>query len=825
MSVSLGDLIASVRVDGSKVGPGLKDSEDEVRASGGRIAGIAKAAFAAAGAAGAVALAVGVSTNLKLDTARATLQAQLGTTAAVSERYGKIAGDLYKNAYGDSIAGVSDAVRLVIQNINGMSSATTASVKTVTAQVISLSQAFGQDLAGTTRAIDQMMRTGLASSAQNALDILTKGFQMGNDEAGDMLDTITEYGTQFRKLGLDGATAMGLISQGLKAGARDSDVVADAIKEFSIRAVDGSKLTADGFKAVGLNAKNMSAQIAKGGPTAAAALDLTLQKLAGIKDPAARAQAAVALFGTQAEDLGDALLALDPSSAVQAMGDVGGAAAKMDKDIGNTAENRLESFKRKTEEQIAKLTELPGGLGTAGAAVVTYGGSFLTVIGPIGAMIAAQKAATAASVAAGTAQQKGAIKSAAVAVGSAAKSVGSYVAMRTAATVAYLQIQAGAVRSAAATSAAWVASTARQGAAWTVTAARAVASATMTAAAWVASTAVAIASTIAAAAVVVAGWTMMGLRALASAAQMALAWLIALGPIGIVIALVAAVVAAIILNWDTVKSWTIATWNAIQAVISAVWGFIVSVITTYLNIVQAVISAVWGFIVGLITGYMNLVRTVISTVWGAIVAVVRTYINMVMAVIGGIASIPGKIGGWFNSAKSAAVNALSSLISWVTGVPGKLLSALGNLGSLLAGAGRDLMAGLLNGIVSGFKAILDKVSGMADKIKSLKGPKDYDLALLVPAGNWIMAGLDKGLAQGTTRVMSRVAGIAGNISDVMNTGLPTKPLLGMNAASNGRSVMGGAAAPTIHIEHYQEANGGDPRKTSEELYMLIKARG
>jgi hypothetical protein len=98
------------------------------------------------------------------------------------------------------------------------------------------------------------MRTGLAKNAQDALNIVTVGFQAGDDKAGDFLDTLNEYGTQFRKLGLDGKEATGLISQGLKAGARDGDLVADALKEFSIRAVDGSKTTKKGFEALGLSA-------------------------------------------------------------------------------------------------------------------------------------------------------------------------------------------------------------------------------------------------------------------------------------------------------------------------------------------------------------------------------------------------------------------------------------------------------------------------------------------------------------------------------------------------------------------------------------------
>ena len=58
--------------------------------------------------------------------------------------------------------------------------------------------------------------------------------------------------------------------------------------------------------------------------------DSIIQKLGGMlgagMDPAKQAEVAVGLFGTKAEDLGNTLMAMDPSTAVVAMGEVAGAA-------------------------------------------------------------------------------------------------------------------------------------------------------------------------------------------------------------------------------------------------------------------------------------------------------------------------------------------------------------------------------------------------------------------------------------------------------------------------------------------------------------------
>lgn len=319
---------------------------------------LSKGGLVAAGA--AVGLLIGaaitksVSDALDFSAANGKLQAQMGLSAQDAGRYGKIAGDLYSQNYGDSIDGVNDALRAVMQSGALAADATDQQIQGVTGSVLNLSTAFGVDATESANALGQMMRTGLAPDAQTALDIIYRGFQLGDDKAGDFLDTLNEYSTQFRKLGLNGADATGLISQGLQAGARDSDLVADAIKEFSIRAVDGSKTTQEGFQAIGKNAGQMAERIGAGGDVAKAALGEVLDGLRNIKDPTQQAQAATELFGTQAEDLGAALFALHPETAAAGLGQIGGAADQAGQAL-QTPSSRLEAFQRTLQTTIVDL--------------------------------------------------------------------------------------------------------------------------------------------------------------------------------------------------------------------------------------------------------------------------------------------------------------------------------------------------------------------------------------------------------------------------------------------------------------------------------------
>lgn len=342
---------------GSKFGGALEG----VKGTLGKLGGVAAGAGTAIAAGLAVATVAAMGLGKALQAANERTQAaqkaaaQLGPNPELYKTIGKIAGKVYGDGFTESIQDASIAVRDVIRNKLLPKDATDGAIADLTKRLSTVATLFEDSTEHVATSVSQMLRTGLVKDAGEALDILTAGLQQGGDKAQDLLDTFNEYGTQFRKFGLDAQTAMGLLVQGLGAGARDADVVADAIKEFSIRAVDGSKATADGFKALGLDAKAMATEIGKGGTSASAGLDTVLDKLREIKDPVKRAQVAVQLFGTQAEDLGAALFALDPSEAVKDLGDLEGASKNAGDAMSNNLGSQVDSIKRKFEMGLANI--------------------------------------------------------------------------------------------------------------------------------------------------------------------------------------------------------------------------------------------------------------------------------------------------------------------------------------------------------------------------------------------------------------------------------------------------------------------------------------
>ncbi|WP_051853085.1 phage tail tape measure protein [Streptomyces aureocirculatus] len=336
-------VIPSVRGIGDElrrqlVGPAGDAADAAGQESGSRFGDRWKAGLAVAGAAAGAVLVAATVSAVEKEKAGDRLAAQLGLSGKGAKRAGDVAGKLYSGAVVDSFEDGAAAVRAVMGSGLVDEKATGRAIESITTKVADLAGTFDQDLTGTANAAAQMIRTGLAKDGDQALDLLTKGFQSSADKAGDFLDTINEYGVQFRKAGLDGSTAVGLLNQAIKAGARDADIAADAVKEFSIRAVDGSDSSKAGFKALGLSASDMADRFAKGGKSANGVLDQTLDRLRGVKDPVKQSQIAVQLFGTQAEDLGEALYAMDPSSAAKDLGKFGGAAKKVGDTIrGNTS--------------------------------------------------------------------------------------------------------------------------------------------------------------------------------------------------------------------------------------------------------------------------------------------------------------------------------------------------------------------------------------------------------------------------------------------------------------------------------------------------------
>jgi phage-related minor tail protein len=384
VALNIGELVAYLRSDDSQLRQGLGRAQERVRGFGES----AKAGLATAGAAAGAMIGVGIAQNLDIGAGRAKLAAQLDLSKDDSARIGAVAGKVYANNFGENLDQINETIKAVGNNLGDVTRMSSSELQKVTQNALALSDVFGVEVTQSTEAAGKMIKNGLAKNSTEAFDIMTKGFQLGLDKSGDFLDTINEYSPQFSKLGIDGAHALTLLSAGLKAGARDTDTIADAFKEFSLRSIDGSKATVDGFKAIGLNATTTARDIAKGGPAAQAATMKTLQALNEIKDPIKQNAAGVALFGTQWEDT---LRQILPSiaGAEEGMDGLAGSTQRMSDVAGSSGKAKIETMKRSVEQWVQAQTSSSSALGTTAAALVAFAGPGFAMAGTLGQIVTA----------------------------------------------------------------------------------------------------------------------------------------------------------------------------------------------------------------------------------------------------------------------------------------------------------------------------------------------------------------------------------------------------------------------------------------------------
>lgn len=229
---------------------------------------------------------------------------------------------------------------------------------------------------------------------------------------------------------------------------------------------------------------------------------------------------------------------------------------------------------------------------------------------------------------------------------------------------------------------------------------------------------------------VVAGWVLMGVQSLIQAARMAAAWLIAMGPVGWVIAAVIGLAALIIANWDTIVAWTKQAWTNVTAWLSTAWTNI-----------KATASSVWNAILDFFKGVPG--------------KLVQFFLNF---------TLPGLLIKHWDSIKRAAVEKWNALVSFIKEIPGKIVAGLGNLGQRLYSAGQELLQGLINGItnkVSGaVRAVKDAVGNVIEGAKNLLGISSPS-RVFMELGGYVAEGLALGIDRNRVQVSAATNRLVG----------------------------------------------------------------
>jgi phage-related protein len=238
-----------------------------------------------------------------------------------------------------------------------------------------------------------------------------------------------------------------------------------------------------------------------------------------------------------------------------------------------------------------------------------------------------------------------------------------------------------------------------------------------------------------------------------------------------------------------------AMWSGVVTAFNAIHTFIATII----RVTLAVIAAVLGNIISVWNAGWNTIHTFLAMIWTRIgstvsaaiafgLSIIRGFISGALSAINGLGSIPARVGGFFMAMFNQANTGIQRLLTLMRSVPNSALNALGNLGSILYNAGRNLINGLINGVrnaIGELRGLLNSVTGW---IPDWKGPMEKDRRLLEPTGDAIMGGLMRGIRK-------NIGGLRGLLGSV-TTGMPTMAMAGVPGGGSTGTMT--APAPTTN---------------------------
>lgn len=314
--IDLGALKASIVLDDKEATQKLKNFGDESEKSSSKLKTFLteagnKAKTAVVGLTTAIvgastAMAVkGVFSADEFNGAVSKLAVQTGATSDEMDSLGESMKNIYTNNLGESFEDIAESMATVKTQTGLVGE----ELESATSNAILLRDAFGFEVAESTRAVNQLMKE-FGVTADEAYTLLVQGSQEGLNANGDLMDVVSEYSVHFRQLGIDSEQMFNMLKNGADTGTFSVDKLGDAVKEFGIRAkvLDDS---GEALETLGFNAEEMVAKFNKGGEEANQAFQEVNKALLECNDTTLQNTLGVKLYGTMWEDLGiDAIAAL-----------------------------------------------------------------------------------------------------------------------------------------------------------------------------------------------------------------------------------------------------------------------------------------------------------------------------------------------------------------------------------------------------------------------------------------------------------------------------------------------------------------------------------
>lgn len=271
----------------------------------------------------------------------------------------------------------------------------------------------------------------------------------------------------------------------------------------------------------------------------------------------------------------------------------------------------------------------------------------------------------------------------------------------------------------------------------------------------------------------------------------------------------------------TVYNLGLAIWNFISGFVQTIIGFFTflwdvlvghSIVPDMINAIVDWFKSLPGRVIAFVS---SLVTSVISFFFQLGFKAGQTVRELVLSVIAKF----GQLKEGFSNIVRAVVSKVGDMLSEMAKIPGKVLNALGNLGSLLYNAGRDIISGLIRGITDMAGSLMNKAKSIADNVKNtISNALDINSPsrVMMGIGRSIVEGLSKGITGSMMDVRSAMEATAATI--IAPVTLATAPVE-VSLPSDVRSGSG------LTIENYYASENDDPATQAEKWAWINSTRG
>lgn len=297
---------------------------------------------------------------------------------------------------------------------------------------------------------------------------------------------------------------------------------------------------------------------------------------------------------------------------------------------------------------------------------------------------------------------------------------------------------------------------------------------------------------------VVAQTVLAGVNTLIAGAQMLAGWLMALGPIGLIIAAIAGVVAAVVVLWnnfewfrdfvkgaiEAIANFFKGLWDGIKNGAQKFWEFISGIFNSVVSAVSSAIETVKNFIMGVFNWIMNtIIMPIVNFYKNVAIVIIAIITNIITAIYNIVAPIVGwmyntiimPIVNFFVGLWNTIVEGVTNAINTVTEVAGSIATWVNdNIISPVVG----FFTGLWDSITSGVSNAVQTVQDVFNSVKNWINGNIISPISGFFSGLWngIKSGVD-GLAEGIKStfdtivgfVKTPINGIIGGINSVIDT--------------------------------------------------------